>query len=431
MRARWFKTGFILAGVGSAIGLGNIWRFPYIVGESGGGTFLIPYFIAILFFGIPVMLVEFAVGRHFRGSVLTSLKRINPKIALVGLIPITAILFILSYYLVVTGWTFAYFFFSLFGQVSFGAFTETIYPLFFFLGAVLLVAVIVRRGIKKGIERTCRFLLPLLLILILVLVVRAISLPGAREGIKFYLTPNLSVLSNPHIWLLACGQAFFSLSAGFGILLTYGSYLSKKEGIPGSVFKIAGADTLIAILAGFIIFPIVFSFGFNPAAGPELVFVTLPEIFLVMWGGKFFGAVFFLLLFVAAITSAISMLEVGVTTLVDERKFSRTKATVLASLVVALVGVPSALSYAGFDLVLLGRSFLDLMDLIFGSLLTPVVAALFCVAIGWFWKPKKLLNEINRNSSIKIPLAIVYLVKYVIPVILLAVFLLEMLKISF
>ncbi|MCH7568511.1 MAG: sodium-dependent transporter [Nanoarchaeota archaeon] len=428
MRAHWSKLGFILVAIGSAVGLGNIWRFPYIVGESGGGAFLIPYFIAILFFGIPVMLIGLAAGRKFKGSVLTTLGKINPKIKYIGLIPVIVTLAILSYYLVITGWTFGYFIFSIFGYMSFDAFTETLYPLFLFFGAVALIALIVKLGIKRGIERTCKYLLPLLFLFILIILVKSLSLPNAMEGIKFYLTPDLSMLSNPRIWLLAFGQAFFSLSVGFGIMLTYGSYLSNKENIPRSAFTIAGADTLIAILAGFIIFPIVFSFGFSPSAGPELVFIALPEIFSVMSFGQIFGALFFLLLFIGAMTSAISMLEVGVTILIDERKFSRTKATILISSIIALIGLPSALSYSGFNITLLGRPFLDSMDIIFGSFLAPIGAISLCIAIGWFWDSKKLLNEINKNSKIKIPYLMIYLVKYVIPIVLFGVFALELLK---
>ncbi|HDD72734.1 MAG TPA: sodium-dependent transporter [Candidatus Aenigmarchaeota archaeon] len=417
-REHWSKIGFILASIGSAVGLGNVWRFPYIVGENGGGAFLIPYFIAVLFFAVPVMMIEFAAGRRFDGSVLTTLKRINPKIKPVGLVPVTVNLFILSYYLVVTGWTFAYFIFSLLGYMEFEVFIESGYSLFLFLGILLLTAIIVNLGIKKGIERTCRYLLPVLFIFILILAIRSVSLPGMMEGISFYLTPDLSVLSNPNIWILAFGQAFFSLSVGFGIMLTYGSYLDRREDVPKSVLVIAGADTLIAILAGFIIFPVVFSFGFNPAAGPELAFITLPKIFSVMFLGQIFGAAFFFLLFIGAVTSAISMFEVGVTTLIDELKMSRIRATALVTCILGMIGLPSALSYSGFDIHLFGRPFLDSVDIIFGSLITPISAALLCISIAWFWKPKELWKEINRNTKLKIPFFIVYLVRYLIPAIL-------------
>lgn len=426
MREEWSKIGFILASIGSAIGLGNIWRFSYIVGQSGGGAFLIPYFIAILFFGIPLMMVELATGRKFKGSIITSLEKINQKIKYLGAIPIIINIVILSYYLVITGWTFAYFIFSIIGYLPFEVFTKTLYPLFFFIGVMIVTAIIVSLGIKKGIEKLCNYLLPLLFIFIIILLFKALSLPNAIDGIKFYLTPDLNALSNPYIWILAFGQVFFSLSAGFGIMLTYGSYLNDKEKIPQSAFMIAGADTLIAVLAGFIIFPIVFSFGFNPAAGPELAFVTLPTIFSNMEFGNIFGMIFFLLLFIAAITSAVSMLEPSVTVLIDEFKLSRKKAVVLLSLLTIALGTPSALSYTDIGITIDGKPFLDMVDLLFGSLLTPLAAVILCISIGWFWQPEIMLGEINKNSKIKIPYGIVYLVRYVIPMVLIITFILKL-----
>ncbi len=426
MRERWSKFGLVLAGIGSAIGLGNIWRFSYIAGESGGGAFLIPYFIAIFFFAVPVMLIELSVGRKYKGSVLTSLKNINPKLKYIGLVPLFITLFILSYYLVISGWTLAYFIFSFGGYVDFSFFTQSYYPLFYFIGTLLVVTVLVSLGIKKGIERTCRYLLPLLFVFLLILLVKAITLPGAIDGIKFYLMPNFSALSDSRIWILGFGQAFFSLSAGYGILLTYGSYMGKKDSVPGSVVRIASADTLVALLSGLIIFPIVFSFGYNPAAGPELAFVTLPTIFSDMSFGFIFGAIFFGLLFIAAITSAIAMLEVGVTSFIDEFRLSRLKSTALISLFLLFVGLPSALSYSGYDISLIGKPFLDGMDFIFGSLLIPVSVAIISIAVSWFLKPKKLLEEVNRNSKIKFSNTMVYLLRYVIPLILFVVFILEL-----
>jgi len=423
MREHWSKIGFILASIGSAIGLGNIWRFPYIVGQSGGGAFLIPYFIAVLFFGIPVMLLEFSVGRKFKTSIITSFKKINSKFKYLAFIPIITSTGILGYYIVVAGWTLIYSIFSFTGYPEFSQFSNQSFSLIAFLVVLIISAIIVKKGIKHGIEKTCEYLLPFLFLFMIILLIKAISLPNALEGIKFYLKPDLSMLSNFRIWLLAFGQAFFSLSVGFGVMLTYGSYTSKKENLIKSSLWIAGADTFIAILAGFIIFPIVFSFGFNPATGPELAFVTLPAIFSTMAFGYIFGFLFFALLFIGALTSSISMLELGVTSMIDKFKLTRKKATIILSSIVALIGLPSALSYSGFNLTLFGKPFLDSMDFIFGTVMTPISALTICLFIAWFWKVKEILKQINKNSKLKISHFIIPLTKYIVPLILLIILL--------
>jgi len=260
----------------------------------------------------------------------------------------------------------------------------------------------------------------------MVLLLRALTLPNAIEGVKFYLTPNLPLLKNPRIWLLAIGQAFFSLSAGTGIFLTFGSYAKKKENVPVSVIEIATADTFVALLAGFVIFPIVFAFGSNPAAGVELAFITLPQIFGTMFLGQLFGAIFFLLLFIGALTSILSMIEIGVTTFIDDFKFKRNKSTIAISIFLILVGLPSALSYAGVNLTVLGKPFLDIMDYLFGSLFTPLSALIICLVFAWSFKPKTLLQEINKNVKTKVPFFVIYLLRYIIPIALIGLFIIEL-----
>ncbi len=425
MREHWSKLGFILASIGSAIGLGNIWRFPYIVGENGGGAFLIAYIVAIIIFGFPLMIMEFSIGEKFKGSVVTSLKKIHPKIKYLGFFAVFVCLGILSYYLVIAGWTLAYSVFSIFTQIDFTDFTNTLYPLAMFFITLLIITFIVRTGIKKGIERVCNVLLPTLFILVILLVIKAVTLPNAIEGIRFYLTPDISSLVNPRIWLMAIAQALFSLSLGTGILITYGSYL-KKTNIPKSSLIVIISDTLIAVLAGFIIFPIVFSFGINPATGPQLAFVTLPKIFSFMAFGHFFETIFFLLLFIGALTSAISMMEVGTTTLIDEFKLNRKKATLIILGIIFIAGLPSALSYSSFNFTVFGKTFLDMMDHLFGDILLPICALIMTTGIMWFIKPKALLEEINKGSKIKIPYFIIPVLKYLIPVLLLVIVLMEL-----
>jgi len=417
-RASWSKYGFILATIGSAVGLGNIWRFPYVVGESGGGAFLIPYILAFIVLGIPLMTLEAATGRHFRGSVVTSLRKLDGRLRYLGFLPLGIVLIVFSYYTVIAGWTLAYIGFSVFGYMDFGEFTGSLWPLVTFFATILITGLIVRLDILRGIERANRYIMPLLAVSMLVMLAKAITLPGAAEGLAYYLTPDIPALSDPALWVQAAGQVFFSLSIGFGTLLTYGSYLSKDEDIPLSASIISCADFFVAFTAGFIIFPIVFSFGFDPVSGPELAFVTLPAIFSDMFLGSLFGFVFFLLLFVGALSSMVSMLEVGVTTLVDEKRFTRQRSTLLVGLFVALIGLPSALSYAGVDLMLLGMPFLDTVDKLIGTLFVPFTALLLFLAIAWLWKPEDLLAEINCNSRIKLPYAAIYIYRYIIPVLL-------------
>lgn len=437
MRERWGKLGFVLASIGSAVGLGNIWRFPYIVGQNGGGSFLLVYFIAVLIFGIPVMLLEIGTGKYFRASILTSFKNIKKKIKWLGLFPLLTGFFILGYYLVVTGWSLAYFVFYLFGQfMEFGTFSSSALPFFYFLLSLIACSVIIKAGVKEGIEKFCRYTVPFLFLLVIFLLIKALTLPNAFEGIKFYLTPDLLKFVTPKTWIFACGQALFSLSAGYGILMTYGSYIPKKEDIYRSTLMIAGSDTLIALLSGFLIFSIVFSFGVNPSEGSSLAFITLPKIFEVMSFGSLFGIAFFILLFFAAITSAISIFELIVRNVTDELKLSRNKSTSLTTIGLFLVGT----------LVVASILPLETMDFIFGTLFISLSTALICIIIGWFWQPQFLIKEVEKGEEekgekftftgiidyfvdfIKYSLMI-YLVKFIIPIILIILFFTQLLGI--
>ncbi len=369
MREKWSSSiGFILASIGSAVGIGNIWRFPYMVGENGGGAFLIPYLIAVFLFGLPLMMLEFTLGRHFKTSVVPAFSTIGKKFKLAGFFLVFIMGMILSYYLVITGWVLAYSLFFITGNpIPFSQFTGSYYPLLFFLTSAVTTFFVVRAGVRQGIEKLSKFLIPLLFAMLLLLVIFAISLPGAAKGIEFYLTPDFGKLADPFVWTAAFGQAFFSLGVGTGIMLTYGSYM-RDENIVKSAGIITVSDLLVAILGGFVVFPIVFSFGLDPAAGVQLAFVTLPPVFQEMSFGFLLGAIFFLLLFFAALTSAVSMLEVPVATLIDSYGFERKKATLLVSMVIFLVGLPSALSYTPLKLALFGTPLLDIKDFAFGTI---------------------------------------------------------------
>lgn len=423
------KTGFVLAAIGSAVGLGNIWRFPYAVSENGGGAFLIPYIIGVLFFAMPLMMLEFGVGKRFKLSILESLKKINPRIKWLGYIPLLLSVGVLSYYIVVACWTFAYFFFSFSKEyVAFGDFTGSLLPILFFVMSVAMITYIIKAGVKKGIETTCKVLIPLLFVFLLILIVRAVTLPGAVEGLRYYLFPDFSLLKLPRIWLFGIAQAFFSMSVGFGVLLTYGSYISdKKESVQRDALKVAAADTLVAVLAGFVVFPTIFAFGIAPAQGPKLAFIAFPQVFDQMFAGHIFGAIFFLLLFIGALTSAISLLEIIVANFMQEMNWNRSRSTLVAGFIVLLLGIPSALSYSKFGFTIFGRPFLDVMDHIFASFLTPFSAAVLAITIAWFWKKEELLKSLDGSGLLKVPRAAVWWLRIVVPALLIILIIIELL----
>ncbi|MBU4075377.1 MAG: sodium-dependent transporter [Euryarchaeota archaeon] len=417
MREKWSSSiGFILASIGSSVGIGNIWRFPYMVGENGGGAFLIPYLIAVFLFGMPLMILEFALGRHFKTSVVPAFGTIGKKFKLAGFFLVFIMCMILSYYLVITGWVLAYSFFFILGkQMSFSLFTASYYPLVFFLISGGLIFFVVRSGVRQGIEKLSKVLIPLLFGMIIFLVIIALSMPGASRGIEFYLTPDFSKLTDPFVWTAAFGQAFFSLGVGTAIMLTYGSYM-RDENIAKSAGIITVSDLIVAILGGFIIFPIVFSFGVDPAAGVQLAFVTLPPIFQEMSYGLLFGAVFFLLLFFAAITSAVSMLEVPVATMIDQYGLERKKAALVISMIIILIGLPSALSYTGFKFELFGAPLLDRMDLAFGTIGIIAAGLVLIIVAGWFIDPKIIFQQIG--GRVWMQRLFIIIIKFFIPAIL-------------
>jgi len=418
------SLGFILVSIGSAVGIGNIWRFPYLAGQNGGAAFLIPYLLSVLIFGIPLMLLEFAAGRRFRSSLLGTFERIDKRVKWLALVPLLMGAGILSYYVVIAGWTLCYFFLSLTGNFTdFASFSQTNWS---FLGALAVIAAtafVLLGGIRSGIERANKLMVAMLFICLIVMVFEALSLPGASKGIEFYLKPDFSALGKPDVWLIAVSQVIFSLSVGYGIMLTYGGYGRKDENLPRSSAIIAGADTLVAFLGGLMIFPIVFAFGMNPAEGPSLAFSTMPQIFSRMGFGWLFGAIFFLLLFFAALTSSISMLEVYVKLAEEKMGWKRRKAVLLCAGALAIVAIPSALSYTGIGLTIGGKPFLDAMDFAFGTVLAPLSALAMCIGIAWFWKERDFITELNLNTQHMLGSVIVVLLKHVIPLALMLLFL--------
>ncbi len=432
-RGEWSsKIGFILAASGSAIGLGNIWRFPYIVGENGGGAFVLLYIAFVIIIGLPYMLGELALGRKYKKNPVGAINEIKPKSywKFAGLLGIITGVGILSFYGVIAGWTIGYIYKMAAGNV--GDFTsyvsDPVLVLLLFGVFMIITTSIVYGGIEGGIEKWSKILMPVLLFLLIALIIYSVSLEGASEGLSFYLMPDFSKISGQTV-LAALGQAFFSLSLGMGLMITYGSYLSKKENIISSAGWIVLFDSMIAIMAGLIIFPALFAMGESPAAGPSLVFVVFPQLFLEMPFGLFIGAIFFVLLSIASLTSTISLLEVPVAYLVDEKKVNRKKIVWWVALFIFIIGIPSALSqgsveyFTNFGLIpdyLTSPDFLSQASFFFGDFLLAFGALILSIFIGFIWGADKAADEISIGVSKFSGIARkawIMMMKYFIPVI--------------
>ncbi len=431
-RGEWTsKAGFVLAAAGSAIGLGNIWRFPYIVGENGGAAFVFLYLFFIIIIGLPYLLAELAVGRSVQKNPVGAIKALKPKTPWVfaGYLGVITGVGILSFYGVIAGWTFGYIFKMAFGQVhEFGTFvSEPLIVTLLFAFFMLITVSIVHGGIESGIEKWSKILMPILFVLLVGLIIYANSLEGSSEGLAFYLFPDFTKVTGKTV-LAALGQAFFSLSLGMGLMITYGSYLSKKENLPTSAIYVALFDTMIAIMAGLIMFPAIFAMGGSPEAGPALVFIVLPQLFVKMPGGQIVGAIFFVLLSVAALTSTISLLEVPVAYMVDEKKANRKKVVWAAAAVIFVVGMPSALSQGASDFFtnfgvipafLAGPDFLSQMDFLWGNFSLAFGALLLSIFVGWIWGGESAAEEIETGSPVfvKIRRIWIFMIKYFVPVV--------------
>lgn len=407
--------GVIAAAAGSAIGLGNIWKFPYITGVNGGAAFIIVYLICIAVIGLPVMLAEFLIGRKAQKNAIGSFKKLAPGTPwfFTGWMGFASAFMILSFYGVVAGWTLDYVVRAVTGSFvglspeelggTFGAFISSpIQPIIWQLIFMAMTGYIVFAGVKNGIEKYSKILMPILLVIIIILDIRAVTLPGAGAGLEFLLKPDWSKLTASGI-LVALGHAFFSLSLGMGTMITYGSYIRKSENLGTTALQVTIADTLIALLAGIAIFPAVFAFGIEPGAGPGLVFITLPNVFNQMPGGTFFSILFFLLLAVAALTSAISILEVVVAYFSEELNLTRMKATWLGTVSISLVGVLCSLSMgpmSGFKVF--GLNFFDLMDWISANMLLPLGGMFIVLFVGWVWGHEKTKQELSNEGTLQV-----------------------------
>ncbi|MBM3944458.1 MAG: sodium-dependent transporter [SAR202 cluster bacterium] len=394
------RLGFLLATIGSAVGIGNIWRFPFVVGSNGGGAFLIPYLIVVALFAFPLFALELSVGRASGRGVVGAFASLGRRWRNAGLLIVVVIGLVLSYYLVVTGWAFGYLVQGLGNShPRFADYTASYNSLWWFLVVAALTVFIVWRGVNKGIEAASKFLMPLMFAIMVALAIYGVFLSGWGEAMSFYLSPRADSLGNPTVWARAIGQAFFSVGVGMGVMITYGAYMAKDTNIPRSSVVIVTADTAVAFLAGLVIFPIVFSFGGEPGTGPQLAFDTLPQVFQQFGTvpGYIVALLFYLGLTAAALTSAVSLLETVVAGVVDRTGLKRVHALGLVSAAVVLAGLPSALSYARPGLSVFDTPVLDGMDTALGTFGLAAGALLTAAVFGW--KGKTLVATVLDTGS--------------------------------
>lgn len=431
-RGQWKSTfGFVMAAAGSAIGLGNLWKFPYLAGKNGGGAFVAIYLGLIVIVGFTLILAEMSIGRRGQSDAYGSFKKINDKFGFIGLLGVITSFIILSYYSVIGGWILkyigSYVAGGISGSESTGYFVNLISsplePLVYHFGFMLITALIVLGGVEKGIERASKVMMPALFVLLIVVAIRAITLPGAMAGITFFLKPDFSKVTISTV-IAALGQVFFSLSLGMGVMVTYGSYLNKNGNMPKDSLTIPFIDTMIAMLAGFAILPAVFALGFEPGQGPGLMFITLPAVFDKMPMGSFFGFLFFVLVFFAAVTSSISLLETSVSLAVDQLKVNRKTAALILATVAFLLGVPSSLANGILgEVMIFGKNFFDLMCFLTDNILLPMGGLLLCLFVGYIWGPKEALKEITNDGDLKFGIGKMWMfaIRYIAPILLIIV----------
>ena len=406
------KIGFILAAAGSAIGLGAIWKFPYMAGTNGGSVFILLFILCTVVIGLPILIAEFMIGRRGQLDPINSFKTQAPGKPwyMVGWLGLVACGIILSFYSVVGGWILSYLFravsLKLTGQgLDFAALFNDIIAnpveVLIAQGAfMLLTLLIVQAGIKSGIEVASKWMMPLLFIFFILLFIRSVTLDGAMEGIKFMFVPDWSYL-NAETLLLALGQAFFSLSVGVSAMITYSSYLAPKENIVSSAGNVAVMNIFISILAGLVIFPAVFALGYSPEQGPGLVFIMIPAVFEQLPMGGVFLIIFFILLLFATVTSAIALLEVVVSIGIGKKTAGRRRASWIFAALIFLLGIPSALSYGVMsDFTIMGKNFFDFADYITSSILMPIGALFISLFAGFHYSKKISQQELNSSPII-------------------------------
>lgn len=437
------KLGIIAAAAGSAIGLGNIYRFPCELGNNGGAAFLLVYLAVVIFLGIPVMLSELVIGRRSQSNSVGAFKALAPKTAwsIVGYMGVLCGFIIFAFYSTVSGWTLEYILKSVTNSFQ-GKDLATIeqdFTAFHDMGwrnvmwqaiFIFLTGFVVFKGVQNGIEKYAKILMPVLLLILIILGIRSMTLPGAKEGMTFLFKPDFSKITGK-VLISALGQGFFSLSLGMGVLITYGSYVKKSDNLTSTAFSVVLADTVIALLAGIVIFPAAFSFGVNPQAGMGLVFNTIPMIFNQMVGGYWFCIIFFVLLAIAALTSTISLLEVVVAYITEELNMKRQWATVVACAGTMLLGAFASLSLmSDTPFIIGGKPVFDLMDFVSSNILLPIGGVFIVIFVGWYLGKTKFFEEVTNDGAIKSPLKsiIYFIIKYVAPLAIIVVFISGLIK---
>lgn len=406
------KIGFILAAAGSAIGLGAIWKFPYMAGNNGGSVFILLFILCIFFISLPVLIAEFMIGRRGQKDAITSFKEQAPGKPwyLIGYMGMIMAALILSFYSVVGGWILSYLGRALLFMLSaettaygdlFNAIIQNPFEAVLTQGLFILMTIlIVQAGIKGGIERASKIMMPALFLFFIVLVVRSLTLDGAIEGLRFMFVPNWDYLNGKTI-LLALGQAFFTLSVGVSVMLTYASYLGKNENIGGAAINVAVMNIIISLLAGLVIFPAVFALGFSPDQGPGLAFVIIPAVFEQLPMGGFFLILFFILLLFATVTSSISMLEIVVSIAIGDRKASRIRTAWIGGFIIFLIGIPSALSFGVWShITILGKSIFDAVDFLTNSIGMPIGAFFIALFAGYYYSTHISKQELSTSPPL-------------------------------
>ena len=438
------RLGFILISAGCAIGLGNVWRFPYITGQYGGAAFVLVYLLFLVILGLPIMAMEFSVGRASRKSAARSFHELEPKGTkwhIYSYFAMAGNYLLMMFYTTVCGWMIAYFVKMAQGQFVgatpeqvgniFGTFVSSPSQMVFWMAvSVVLGFGVCALGLQKGVEKITKVMMSSLLVIMIVLVVRAVTLPNAAEGLKFYLMPDFGKMAEEGIFdavMAAMGQAFFTLSIGIGSMAIFGSYINKERSLMGESVSILTLDTAVALLSGLIIFPACFSFGVNPDSGPNLVFVTLPNIFNEMVGSRIWGTLFFVFMSFAALSTVIAVFENILSFAMDLWGWSRKKAVIVNAIAIFVLSVPCALGFnlwSGFAPLGAGTNIMDIEDFIVSNNLLPLgslIYLLFCTSrYGWGWK--NFMGEVNTGEGMKFPSWIRIYVSYILPLIVLFIF---------
>ncbi|MBP1564247.1 MAG: sodium-dependent transporter [Oscillospiraceae bacterium] len=433
------KIGFVLAAAGSAVGLGNIWRFPYLAAQHGGGIFLLVYIILAVTFGFTLMITEISIGRKTGKSVINAYQMISKKFKPLGWLAAAVPIIIFPYYCVIGGWVLKYLTVYVKGSLTGSEIAATNSDFFgnyignagqpaLFLAIYMgLTAIVVMLGVEKGIEKVSKIMMPVLVLITVIIAGYSLTIDGAIDGLIYYVKPNFADFSIKTV-IAAMGQLFYSMSLSMGIMITYGSYMRKEDNLETSVRQIEIFDTGIAFLSGMMIIPAVFAFSGGDAsainAGPGLMFVTLPKVFATMAGGKTIGTIFFFLVALAALTSSISLMETIVSVLSEKLKFKRITICIIVIAVSFMIGMLSVLGYSNWSEVeIMGRQLLDFFDFISNSIIMPIVALLTCILIGYVAKPEYVEEEVQLNSKFKSKKMYRVMLKYVAPVCMVVIFL--------